>query len=77
MGHFQSNYPIEEGKDRDKPRPAKPKTQQKGSEKPRKGTPRRRDKAAVAGDESKDSPAESEPKERVWMTLYKHRVSNR
>ena len=77
MGHFQRDCPQEEGKSGDKPGPAKPKTQQKGSEKPRKGTPRRRDKAAVADGESEDSPAESEPRERVWITLYKHRTSNR
>ena len=77
MGHFQSDCPKEESKDGDKPGPAKPKSQQKGSEKPRKGAPRKRYKAAVAGGESEDSPAETEPKERVWMALYKHRVPNR
>ena len=77
MGHYKNECPNPQRTDEDQPESARPKSQRKTSDRPKNRPPGRREKAAVANDESEDSPAESEPKERVWLALHKHRVSNR
>ena len=76
-GHYKSECPDLKNNDGDQPESARPKSQRKTSDKPQNRPSGRRDRAAAAGDNDEDEPDEKQPKERVWMALFKQKAPNK